>query len=57
MNHEEKKQMELLEQAVALLQQEVETKDTLINEQKKMIQMQERHIGELSGLLNKILKP
>ena len=37
MNQEEKKQMELLEQDVDLLQGEVDAKDALINEQKKMI--------------------
>lgn len=57
MNQEEKKQMELLEQAVGLLQQEVDAKDALIHEQKKVIRAQERHIHELSGLLNQILKP
>lgn len=33
MNQEEKKQMELLEQAIDLFQQEVEAKDALIQEQ------------------------
>ena len=57
MNQEEKKQMELLEQAVDLLQGEVDAEDALVNEQKKMIQAQEQHISKLSGLLNQILKP
>ena len=57
MNQEEKKQMELWEQDVDLLQGEVDAKDALINEQKKMIQAQEQHISKLSGLLNQILKP
>ncbi len=57
MNQKEKKQMEFLEQAVDLLQGEVDAKDALINEQKKMIQAQEQHISKLSSLLNQILKP
>ena len=57
MNQEEKKQMELLEQDVDLLQGEVDAKDALINEQKKMIQAQEQHFSKLYGLLNQILKP
>ncbi len=57
MNQKEKKQMEFLEQAVDLLQGEVDAKDALLNEQKKMIQAQEQHISKLSSLLNQILKP
>lgn len=57
MNQEEKKHMELLEQAIVLFEQEVKAKDALIQEQKKVIQAQEQHIDKLSGLLNKILKP
>lgn len=56
MNQEEKKQMELLEQAIDLFQQEVEAKDALIQEQLKVIQAQERHIDKLTGLLNKIFE-
>ncbi|WP_291765044.1 hypothetical protein [Blautia sp.] len=56
MNQEEKKQMELLEQAIDLFQQEVEAKDALIQEQLKVIQAQEQHIDKLTGLLNKIFE-
>lgn len=56
MNQEEKKHMELLEQTIDLFQQEVEAKDALIMEQKKMIQAQEKHIDKLTDLLNKIFE-
>ena len=56
MNQEEKKQMELLEQAIDLFQQEVEAKDALIQEQLKVIQAQERRIDKLTGLLNQIFE-
>lgn len=57
MNQEGRKQMELLEQTINLFKQKVAAKDSLIREQKKAIQALERHIEELSGLLDKILKP
>lgn len=56
MNQEEKKHMELLEHTIDLFQQEVEAKDALIREQKKVIQAQEKHIDKLTDLLNKIFE-
>ena len=56
MNQEEKKYVNFLEQAINRFEQEVKAKDALIQEQAKVIQAQERHIDELSGLLNKIFK-
>lgn len=56
MNQEEIKQMELLEQAIDLFQQEAEAKDALIQEQVKVIQAQEQHIDKLTGLLNQIFE-
>lgn len=56
MNQEEIKQMELLEQAIDLFQQEAEAKDALIQEQVKVIQAQERRIDKLTGLLNQIFE-
>lgn len=51
-----KKYIELLEQTIDFFQQEVEAKDALIREQKKVIQAQEKHIDKLTGLLNKIFE-
>lgn len=56
MNQEEIKQMELLEQAIDLFQQEVKAKDALIEKQVKVIQAQEQHIDKLTGLLNQIFE-
>lgn len=56
MNQEEIKQMELLEQAIDLFQQEAEAKDALIQEQVKVIQAQEQRIDKLTGLLNQIFE-
>ena len=49
--------MELLEHTVDLFEREVDAKDALIREQAKMIRSLERHIEELKGLMNEILKP
>ena len=57
MNHEEKKQMELLEQAIECFEQEIKLKDELIREQKKALYAQEEHIQKLTDLLNKIMQP
>lgn len=56
MDREEKKYIELLEQTIDFFQQEVEAKDALIREQKKVIQAQEKHIDKLTGLLNRIFE-
>ena len=56
MDREEKKYIELLEQTIDFFQQEVEAKDALIEEQKKVIQAQAKHIDKLTGLLNKIFE-
>lgn len=56
MDREEKKYIELLEQTIDLFQKEVEAKDALIMEQKKVIQAQEKHIDKLTDLLNKIFE-
>ena len=57
MNQEEKQYMELLEHTVDLFEREVDAKDALIREQANMIRSLERHIEELKGLMNEILKP